>query len=88
MADLQDIHEGMAAGRSMDDYVVGCNDQVLKFHISQKLYGRSEQEQLLVQNYNAVSVGSVPIMLMLVHGYSGVILLLCLFYWSFYYCSF
>eukprot|EP00026_Physarum_polycephalum_P000093 Phypoly_transcript_00093.p1 GENE.Phypoly_transcript_00093~~Phypoly_transcript_00093.p1 ORF type:complete len:2228 (+),score=422.82 Phypoly_transcript_00093:105-6788(+) len=72
LADLMEIQERLKTNEKLDGYVVGGHDQPRHFQISQKLYGRDEQTEILTANFDRVSSGEIPIMLMLVHGYSGV----------------
>ena len=56
--------------RSIDPFPLGARDFSGKFQIPQKLYGRTEEVQTLLQAFDRVSRGSVE--LFLVAGYSGV----------------
>lgn len=43
-----------------------------RFMVSQKLYGREDATTTLIQNFNEISTGAIEVLLLLVHGYSGV----------------
>lgn len=72
LLDLMDIQAKLLNNDTFDNYVVGGHDQPRHFQVSQKLYGRDEQTKILTANFDKVSSGEQPVMLMLVHGYSGV----------------
>ena len=77
MADLKEVERARKKEAPLVDFVAGAHDQLRKLHVSQKLYGREEEVRQLTHNFELVCEGS-PIMstLVLVHGYSGVIILL------------
>ncbi len=56
--------------KTMNGYKIGTQDVSEKFQISQKLYGRQNEVEILNQAFNRVSLGSKE--LLLVKGYSGV----------------
>lgn len=72
LADLLEIQSRLLNNETFDNFTIGGHDQPHTFQVSQKLYGRSKQTKILTDNFNDISSGASAIMLMLVHGYSGV----------------
>lgn len=71
LEDLVALYNLFKVGKLTNDFVIGQQDQP-HFHISQKLYGRTEQTKILTKVFDDISGGLVPTCLMLVHGYSGI----------------
>jgi serine/threonine protein kinase len=53
-------------------FVVGSEDICSEFHISQRLYGRTTELEILLDGFERVASGHLRTMLLLVAGYSGV----------------
>jgi len=68
-ADLQDCLHQLETRESIEVFPLARQDSSDKFQISQKLYGREKELEILLQAFERVSQGSSEIML--VSGYSG-----------------
>lgn len=68
--DLQECQRQWQKTQSITGFTLGKRDYGDKLHISQKLYGRSEQINTLLAAFERISQGSAEIMM--ISGYSGV----------------
>ena len=69
-SDLKQCLKSLQAEGRINDFKPGQNDVSDKFYIPQKLYGRQDEIQTLLNGFERVGLGETE--LMLVSGYSGV----------------
>lgn len=70
MADLQRVQEQLRSTANIYDFPIGQKDISEQFRISQNLYGREKEMEVLMKVFGEVSKGSKEIVL--VAGYAGV----------------
>jgi predicted ATPase/signal transduction histidine kinase/tRNA A-37 threonylcarbamoyl transferase component Bud32 len=70
LRDLEDCQKRQAEGRRMEPFVVGREDVSHRFQLPQKLYGREQETQQMLEAFERVAAGASE--LMLISGYSGI----------------
>jgi len=70
LTDLKSCLELIKKQGNLTDFELGRHDRPSKFQIPQKLYGRDNEIQLLIESFNSIMVGKPTCLL--VKGYAGI----------------
>lgn len=68
--DLQEIERALAGKIGWDEFSLGSHDRPFRFEVSQRLYGRNEERQLLLDSFDEIR--EVGKQLWLIGGASGI----------------
>lgn len=73
------MQKSLASNEPLEGFVAGTRDLLRQLRISQKLYGREKEVEILTHNFKLICEGSPGAStLVLIHGGSGVCITLLL----------
>lgn len=74
------MQRALNSNTPLEDFVAGTRDHLRQLRISQKLYGREKEVDILTKNFRLICEGAPSAStLVLIHGSSGVCLIFSAF---------